>query len=70
MDDLDTKLSEAELAEVWDLLRSLADAGTTVLAVCRTAPEGCVTVSTVRTDEDAPSPRAESRTEEDADALA
>ncbi|MBJ7000667.1 ATP-binding cassette domain-containing protein [Streptomyces griseofuscus] len=70
VDDLDTKLSEAELAEVWDLLRSLADAGTTVLAVCRTAPEGCVTVSTVRTDEDAPSPRAESRTEEDADALA
>ncbi|GGW67457.1 hypothetical protein GCM10010503_50850 [Streptomyces lucensis JCM 4490] len=48
VDDIDVKLSDAERAEVWDLLRSLTHAGTTVAAVCRTAPEGCVTVSTAR----------------------
>ncbi|MFF8730841.1 ATP-binding cassette domain-containing protein [Streptomyces sp. NPDC015171] len=47
VDDIDTKLSDAERADVWDLLRSLARAGTTVVAVCRTAPEGCVSVSTL-----------------------
>ncbi|MGW4225241.1 ATP-binding cassette domain-containing protein [Streptomyces bauhiniae] len=46
VDDVELKLSADERAEVWDLLRSLADAGTTVLAVCRTAPDGCVSVST------------------------
>jgi len=46
VDDTDLKLSEAERAEVWALLRSLADAGTTVLAVCSEAPEGAVVVST------------------------
>lgn len=46
VDDTDLKLSEAERAEVWALLRSLADAGTTVLAVCSEAPEGTVVVST------------------------
>lgn len=50
VDDIDMKLSDAERAEVWDLLRSLTRAGTTVLAVCRTAVEGCVTVSTKRPD--------------------
>jgi ABC-type multidrug transport system ATPase subunit len=48
VDDIDMKLSDAERAEVWDLLRSLTRAGTTVVAVCRTAPEDCVTVSTER----------------------
>lgn len=48
VDDVDMKLSDAERAEVWDLLRSLTRAGTTVVAVCRTAPEGCVSVSTER----------------------
>ncbi|MEU4036921.1 ATP-binding cassette domain-containing protein [Streptomyces collinus] len=46
VDDVDMKLSEAERAEVWELLRSLTRAGTTVVAVSRTAPEDCVRVST------------------------
>jgi ABC-2 type transport system ATP-binding protein len=50
VDDIDVKLSDAERAEVWSLLRSLTRAGTTAVAVCRTAPEGCVPVSTVRRD--------------------
>ncbi|MER6455355.1 ATP-binding cassette domain-containing protein [Streptomyces sp900105245] len=50
VDDIETKLSDAERAEVWDLLRSLTRAGTTVAVVCRTAPEGCVTVSTAPED--------------------
>ncbi|MFF0158343.1 ATP-binding cassette domain-containing protein [Streptomyces sp. NPDC005263] len=51
VDDVDLKLSEAERAEVWALLTSIAEAGTTVLAVCSRAPEGAVTVST-RTSDD------------------
>lgn len=47
VDDVDMKLSESERAEVWRLLRTLARAGTTVLAVCRTAPADCVSVSTL-----------------------
>ncbi|MEU6662948.1 ATP-binding cassette domain-containing protein [Streptomyces sp. NPDC046821] len=46
VDDTDLKLSDAERAEVWDLLRSVAESGTTVLAVCSEAPEGAVVVST------------------------
>ncbi|CAM5328973.1 ATP-binding cassette domain-containing protein [Streptomyces canarius] len=46
VDDIDMKLSDAERAEAWDLLRSLTRAGTTVVAVCRTAPEDCVNVPT------------------------
>ncbi|MFJ9148918.1 ATP-binding cassette domain-containing protein [Streptomyces sp. NPDC102270] len=46
VDDLDLKLSDAERAEAWALLRSLAAAGTTVVAVCSEAPEDAVTVST------------------------
>ena len=46
VDDTDLKLSDAERAEMWTLLRSLAEAGTTVVAVCSEAPEGAVTVST------------------------
>ncbi|MEW2286604.1 ATP-binding cassette domain-containing protein [Streptomyces sp. NPDC047841] len=53
VDDVDMKLSDAERAEVWDRLRCLARAGTTVLAVCRTAPEDCVSVSTEPEKEDA-----------------
>ncbi|MGW2774207.1 ATP-binding cassette domain-containing protein [Streptomyces olivaceoviridis] len=48
VDDVDMKLSDAERAEVWDLLRSLTRAGTTVVAVCRTAPDDCVSVPTGR----------------------
>lgn len=39
VDDTDMKLSDVERAEAWALLRSTADAGTTVLAVCSQAPE-------------------------------
>ncbi|WP_280894323.1 MULTISPECIES: ATP-binding cassette domain-containing protein [unclassified Streptomyces] len=46
VDDLDLKLSDAERSEAWVLLRSLAAAGTTVLAVCSEAPEDAVRVST------------------------
>ncbi|MDH6584061.1 ABC-type multidrug transport system ATPase subunit [Streptomyces sp. SAI-133] len=46
VDDLDLKLSDAERSEAWALLRSLAAAGTTVLAVCSEAPEDAVRVST------------------------
>ncbi|MFJ9024625.1 ATP-binding cassette domain-containing protein [Streptomyces sp. NPDC102259] len=53
VDDIDLKLTDAERAEVWALLRSLAEAGTTVLAVCGEAPEGAVTVSTVVTGPEA-----------------
>ncbi|RSS60397.1 ATP-binding cassette domain-containing protein [Streptomyces sp. WAC07061] len=51
LDDLDLKLSDAERAEAWALLRSVADRGTTVLAVCSEAPEG---VTVLRTGEAAP----------------
>ncbi|WP_329548141.1 ATP-binding cassette domain-containing protein [Streptomyces sp. NBC_01356] len=46
VDDLDLKLSDAERAEAWALLRSLAESGTTVVAVCSEAPEDAVVVST------------------------
>jgi ABC-type multidrug transport system ATPase subunit len=45
IDDTDLKLSDAERTEVWALLRSLAEAGTTVVAVCSEAPKGAVLVS-------------------------
>ncbi|MFI8532139.1 ATP-binding cassette domain-containing protein [Streptomyces aquilus] len=46
VDDVDLKVSDAERAEVWALLRSLAEAGTTVVAVCSEAPEGVLTIAT------------------------
>ncbi|MET7456349.1 ATP-binding cassette domain-containing protein [Streptomyces sp. NPDC005574] len=46
VDDTDLKLSEAERAQVWALLRSLTEAGTTVVAVCAEAPEDAVRVTT------------------------
>ncbi|MFG3493669.1 ATP-binding cassette domain-containing protein [Streptomyces sp. NPDC047928] len=56
VDDTDLKLSDADEAEAWSLLRSIADGGTTVLAVCSEAPDH---TTTIRTNE-----------EETADALA
>ncbi|ARP74018.1 ABC transporter ATP-binding protein [Streptomyces pluripotens] len=50
VDDIDTKLSDAERTEIWELLRSLTRAGTTVMAVCRSAPLNCVTVATRESD--------------------
>jgi ABC-2 type transport system ATP-binding protein len=46
VDDTDLKLSDTERAEVWTLLKSIAASGTTVVAVCSTAPEGAVVVPT------------------------
>lgn len=46
VDDTDLKLADAERAEVWALLKSIAESGTTVVAVCSEAPEGAVVVST------------------------
>ncbi|WP_327252320.1 ATP-binding cassette domain-containing protein [Streptomyces sp. NBC_01244] len=46
VDDLDLKLSGAERAEAWDLLRSLAARGTTVLAVCSEAPSDATVLRT------------------------
>ncbi|MGV9343725.1 ATP-binding cassette domain-containing protein [Streptomyces spiralis] len=46
VDDTDYKLRPSERSETWALLRSVAESGTTVLAVCGEAPEGARTVST------------------------
>ncbi len=40
VDDTDLKLSDEERAAAWAMLRGLAAAGTTVLAVCSEPPEG------------------------------
>ncbi|MFJ4967468.1 ATP-binding cassette domain-containing protein [Streptomyces sp. NPDC088755] len=52
LDDADLKLSPAERADAWGLLRSLSDAGTTVLAVCGEAPEDVQVVRTAPTTEE------------------
>ncbi|MCX4677901.1 ATP-binding cassette domain-containing protein [Streptomyces sp. NBC_01433] len=52
VDDTDLKLSDAERAEAWDLLRSIAAGGTTVLAVCSEAPEDALVVRTGTTTEE------------------
>ncbi|MDF3297113.1 ATP-binding cassette domain-containing protein [Streptomyces tropicalis] len=46
VDDADFKLSDDERAAVWDLLRTLAASGTTVVAACSEAPADAVRVST------------------------
>ncbi|MGW2106553.1 ATP-binding cassette domain-containing protein [Streptomyces sp. NPDC001948] len=46
VDDTDLKLSDAERIEAWELLRSVAAGGTTVLAVCSQAPEDAITLRT------------------------
>ncbi|MFJ3301790.1 ATP-binding cassette domain-containing protein [Streptomyces sp. NPDC086549] len=60
VDDVDLKLSDAERAEVWALLKSLAESGTTVVAACSEAPDGAVIVSTAsagpRTRTESPTP--------------
>ncbi|MFF3330812.1 ATP-binding cassette domain-containing protein [Streptomyces sp. NPDC002888] len=66
VDDTDLKLSDAERADIWALLRSLTEAGTTVVAVCSEAPEGAVTVSTRET----PAAPEQDDKEEDPDAVA
>jgi ABC-type multidrug transport system ATPase subunit len=68
VDDADLKLSEAERAEVWALLRSLTETGTTVVAVCGEAPEDTVRVAT-RQPRESEQPQ-DDQGEERADALA
>ncbi|MEU0392993.1 ATP-binding cassette domain-containing protein [Streptomyces sp. NPDC006208] len=46
VDDTDLKLSDADRAEAWALLRRVTEGGTTVLAVCSQAPEGTTIVRT------------------------
>ncbi|WP_019885549.1 ATP-binding cassette domain-containing protein [Streptomyces purpureus] len=46
VDDLDLKLSDAVRAEAWDLLRSVARRGVTVLAVCSEAPDDALRITT------------------------
>ncbi|MER5180858.1 ATP-binding cassette domain-containing protein [Streptomyces sp. NPDC002896] len=76
VDDTDLKLSDTERAEAWALLRSIAEAGTTVVAVCSEAPEDVLTVSTAPhtedpgTDEDENTAKTDEDEKETADALA
>ncbi|WP_367323811.1 ATP-binding cassette domain-containing protein [Streptomyces sp. HUAS ZL42] len=77
VDDTDLKLSDADRAEAWALLRSVAEAGTTVVAVCSEAPEDAVRVSTGERPDAQHKPEAQDKPEtqdrpekEDADALA
>ncbi|QOV38923.1 ATP-binding cassette domain-containing protein [Streptomyces ferrugineus] len=67
VDDTDFKLSDSERAEIWELLKSLAASGTTVVAVCSEAPDGTVKVSTAAPKNQEPQ---ESEGEEAADAHA
>ncbi|MGY0023385.1 ATP-binding cassette domain-containing protein [Streptomyces sp. cg35] len=39
VDDVDLKLADAERAEMWDQLKAITAAGTTVVAVCSEAPD-------------------------------
>lgn len=56
LDDLDLKLSDAERAEAWTLLRSIAAAGTTVLAVCSEAPDDVTVLRAGAAEAAAPGP--------------
>ncbi|MFJ5706840.1 ATP-binding cassette domain-containing protein [Streptomyces sp. NPDC093105] len=58
VDDTDLKLSDADRADAWALLRSVAAAGTTVLAVCSEAPADALRITTT-------GPRDEPATEDD-----
>ncbi|MGW0700501.1 ATP-binding cassette domain-containing protein [Streptomyces sp. NPDC002867] len=46
VDDMDLKLSDADRAEAWALLRAVAGGGTTVLAVCSQAPQDATVIRT------------------------
>lgn len=46
VDDVDLKLTEEERTAAWELLRSVAASGPTVLAVCSRAPAGALVVRT------------------------
>ncbi|MEU5287184.1 ATP-binding cassette domain-containing protein [Streptomyces sp. CA-278952] len=52
VDDTDLKLPDAERDRAWELLRAVADAGTTVLAVCSEAPANTQVVRTAPVTEE------------------
>ncbi|MFG2889543.1 ATP-binding cassette domain-containing protein [Streptomyces sp. NPDC048248] len=54
VDDTDLKLSDGDRAAAWALLRSLAAAGTTVVAVCSEPPEDAAGLVLVRTGRQEP----------------
>ncbi|MFJ3764667.1 ATP-binding cassette domain-containing protein [Streptomyces sp. NPDC090082] len=68
VDDTDLKLSDADRAEAWALLRSLAAAGTTVLAVCSEAPEDAQRVTMLAGPRATTAAGTEDDTDADADA--
>ncbi|MGW8603313.1 ATP-binding cassette domain-containing protein [Streptomyces sp. NPDC055893] len=59
VDDADLKLSDADRAEAWALLRSVADSGTTVVAVCSEAPEDALRITTLDATATAPATEAD-----------
>ncbi|GGX53715.1 hypothetical protein GCM10010358_04570 [Streptomyces minutiscleroticus] len=59
VDDTDLKLPDAERAEAWALLRTVAASGTTVVTVCSEAPEDALVVSTVSTAPPAGTPHGD-----------
>ncbi len=59
VDDTDLKLSDADRAAAWALLRAVADSGTTVLAVCSEAPADALRITTVAADADTTGESAE-----------
>ncbi|WP_229842664.1 ATP-binding cassette domain-containing protein [Streptomyces tanashiensis] len=65
LDDTDMKLSDADRAEAWALLRSLAASGTTVLAVCSEAPEDALRITTLSGGSPAADPGAGETAAED-----
>lgn len=67
MDDTDLKLSPAEREEIWTLLRSLTETGTTVLAVCREAPRDAVVIRTAPGRDDQADPHEEADAHDETD---
>ncbi|MFE3069717.1 ATP-binding cassette domain-containing protein [Streptomyces sp. NPDC059247] len=59
VDDTDLKLSDADRVRVWELLRSVAASGTTVLAVCSESPEGVLRITTLDGEAEEPGPEPE-----------
>ncbi|MFD9481266.1 ATP-binding cassette domain-containing protein [Streptomyces nojiriensis] len=71
LDDLDLKLSDTERAEAWNLLRSVAARGITVLAVCSEAPADAIVLRTSPKEPDGSAgPDAPAVAQGDADAEA
>jgi ABC-2 type transport system ATP-binding protein len=61
VDDTDIKLSDTGRAEAWQLLRSVAESGTTVLAVCSQAPEDAIALRTNAAESNAVATKVETK---------